>query len=294
VNISYLDFWPGFDPDNNWFNLAFREALGADQVLIISPPEMADVILFSGFGDQHKNCGNSKAVKVFYTGENQRPDFPIADYSLTFDFETHHGRNFRLPLWWVYINWWDEPDFPHARISKQRLFHSYTPTEVIARKEFCSIIIGNPVRNRIEVAQKLHDFKPVHGYGNVFGNPYHGCKIDLMSKYRYNICFENTLQPGYVTEKLLEAKVAGCIPIYYGSDSAKIDFNSKCYLNLIDYKDADELILHIVELERNPRKFQQIASEPLFSVKPDLENLYHFIRRILQPKISGITGGLSK
>lgn len=65
MNISYLDFWPGFDPDCNWFNLAFREALGENQIPIITPPAIADVILFSGFGNQHKNCGNSKAIKVF-------------------------------------------------------------------------------------------------------------------------------------------------------------------------------------------------------------------------------------
>ena len=141
---------------------------------------------------------------------------------------------------------------------------------------------------------RLPCFFAVIKTGPISLDPYHGCKIDLMSKYRYNICFENTLHPGYVTEKLLEAKVAGCIPIYYGSDSAAIDFSSNCYLNLVNYKSLDELILHIVELERNPRKFQQIASEPLFSVKPDLEGLYHFIRRILKPKISGITGGLGK
>lgn len=39
-------------------------------------------------------------------------------------------------------------------------------------------------------------------------------KRRLMSEYKVAICLENMLEPGYFTEKFVEAVVAGCIPVY--------------------------------------------------------------------------------
>ena len=98
-----------------------------------------------------------------------------------------------------------------------------------------------------------------------------------MENYRYNICFENSITEGYVTEKLLEAKVAGCIPLYYGDDSAAIDFNNKCYINSREMANADDMLRCVNELE-NKDLFIRIASEQLFNVEPDLNALYFFLR----------------
>jgi hypothetical protein len=282
MNICYIDFWPGFDPNSNWFNLLFREALNDREINFNSSPFEADVIVFSCFGDEHKKYKNSKAVKLFYTGENQRADLSVADYSLSFDYETHNGKNFRLPHWYMYVNWWGEPNFPHARISKERLFYTHTPEEILARNDFCCIIIGNAVRNRIEVAQKLDSYKPVHGYGKVFGRPYSGCKVDLISKYRYNICFENSIYPGYITEKLLEAKVAGCIPIYYGSDTVNTDFNPNCFINYNKFGNPSELLEEIIKIENERSLFDSLVSQKLFDQEPNLDSVYSFLSKALK------------
>jgi hypothetical protein len=279
MNICYLDFWPGFDPNSNWFNLVLREVLNDRQINFNSAPSEADVIVFSCFGNEHIKYKNSKAVKIFYTGENQRADLSVADFSLSFDYETHNGKNFRLPHWYMYVNWWGEPNFPHARISKERLFYTHTPEEVSSRNDFCCIIIGNPVRNRIEVAQKLDSYKPVHGYGKVFGNPYNGCKVDLMRKYRYNICFENSIYPGYITEKLLEAKVAGCIPIYYGSDTVSTDFNPDCFINYNKFENPSDLLEEIIKIESDRSLFDSFVSQKLFTQEPNLDNVYNFLSK---------------
>lgn len=39
-------------------------------------------------------------------------------------------------------------------------------------------------------------------------------KRNLMSQYKVCICLENMNEPGYFTEKFVEAVVAGCIPVY--------------------------------------------------------------------------------
>lgn len=282
MNICYLDMWPGFDVNCNWFNLAFKNCFPTVQFNFSNSSENANIIFASSFGTSKYLINNSKAIKIFYTGENERPDFSFADYSLTFDYDDHGGRNFRLPHWFLYINWWNEPNFPHARISMEQLNRSWKFEEVYNRYGFCSIIIGNPVRNRLEIAEKLNEYKSVHGFGRVFGKYYDGCKVKLLEKYRWNICFENSIYPGYITEKLLEAKVAGCIPIYYGDRSVVNDFNGLGFINYIDYNSPDLLLNHVKEIEENKSLFSNYVNQPLFINKPNLNGLYTFLRNIVE------------
>ena len=37
-----------------------------------------------------------------------------------------------------------------------------------------------------------------------------------MKQFKFNICPENSRANGYITEKIFEAIISGCIPIYYG------------------------------------------------------------------------------
>lgn len=44
-----------------------------------------------------------------------------------------------------------------------------------------------------------------------------GSKIDILRRYRYSLVMENQRQPGYITEKLLDAVAAETVPIYWGA-----------------------------------------------------------------------------
>lgn len=280
MNICYLDFWPGFDPNSNWFNCVFKDCFNKE-FNFNSTPEEADIIFASSFGNERYKTINSKAIKIFYTGENERPDLDFGDYTLSFDFDTYGGRNFRLPHWYLYVNWWNEQDFPHARISLEQLNHKWEPEEIWKRDKFCSIIIGNPVQNRIDFARELNNFKQIDTYGRVFGKPYDGCKVKLLENYRWNICFENSITNGYTTEKLFEAKIAGCIPIYYGHVSTAMDFNDQCYINCADYDSFEPVVDLISKCEQNKDRFLRLASKPLFNRIPDLNGLYNFLKYII-------------
>jgi len=281
MKVSYLDFWSGYDKHCNWFNLLLKDAFKDREIEFDSSPEESDIIFFSCFGEEHKKYKDSNAIKIFYIGENVPANFSVADYCLSFDFDDHGGKNFRLPHWYLYVNWWDEPNFPHSKISLDELFYQYDPKEVYSRKEFCSIMIGNPVQNRIHVAQTLNQLNPVHGYGRVFGNPYDGSKVELLRNYRWNICFENSITDGYVTEKLLEAKVAGCIPIYYGPYYVNKDFNEKCFINYYDYRSPQELLEVVAKIEKSEELFLSLASQPLFNTPPNLDSLKQFLQNVI-------------
>ncbi|CAK0823016.1 unnamed protein product, partial [Prorocentrum cordatum] len=72
--------------------------------------------------------------------------------------------------------------------------------------------------------------------------------VELLRPYRFALVFENKLVPGYVTEKIVNAFLAGSIPIYWGSSAVLDVFNADAfiYANAIqgsgDTSGADPLV----------------------------------------------------
>ncbi|MEG1542982.1 MAG: hypothetical protein RR382_00460 [Tannerellaceae bacterium] len=52
-------------------------------------------------------------------------------------------------------------------------------------------------------------------------------KIDDIARFDFNIAAENSYAPCYITEKLADACIAGCIPIYKGGDLDRTPFNQQ-------------------------------------------------------------------
>jgi hypothetical protein len=54
-------------------------------------------------------------------------------------------------------------------------------------------------------------------------------KRELMMQYKVCVCLENMNEPGYFTEKMVEAVVAGCIPVYRASADVRDTFLKGAY-----------------------------------------------------------------
>ena len=57
-------------------------------------------------------------------------------------------------------------------------------------------------------------------------------KFSILSNSVINICFENSIGEGYITEKLLHSKIFKCKSLYWGHPSYKYDFTSDDVYNL--------------------------------------------------------------
>ena len=53
--------------------------------------------------------------------------------------------------------------------------------------------------------------------GNSRAGKWHAAKLDILNGYAINLAFENTIIPNYVTEKLWDAIVSACLPVYHGA-----------------------------------------------------------------------------
>jgi hypothetical protein len=75
------------------------------------------------------------------------------------------------------------------------------------------------------------------GMLDLFGKGWHpsdGKPVDdktaLMRDYKFAIAFENGAYPGYVTEKIIDAIVAGCIPVYLGAPDIAHYVPEACFI----------------------------------------------------------------
>ena len=271
MNVAFLDFWYGFQPENNFFTYLIRSI---KENVNITSPENADIIFYSCFGNFHKNF-NTK--KIFFTGENLRPNFNDCDLSLSFDFDDYNNKNIRLPLWYLYIDWFNVKSYnnPEWLIPVEYLSgdNEFTKKD---KNQFCSTVFSSPYNTRFNMVNLLNTYKQVDCYGKIHNNKLpdgEKYKMDIISNYKFNICFENSIYPGYFTEKLLHAKIAGCIPIYYSDKSYSEDFNKKCCINLIDLNDQSELIEYIKEVDSDINLYNEIKSEPIFTMVPNLDEI---------------------
>jgi hypothetical protein len=280
-NIAFVDFWDGFIQNNNFIYHLLKDI--DDNIEVVSPND-ADTIIFSCFGNSHMRYSNKK--KIFFTGENKRPDYNVCDFSISFDFDSYNGRNIRIPLWYYYIDWFNKgsynnPDYliplDYLNNSDKNIFSSKNKTK------FCSAVFSNPVGTRMNMVNLLNSYKNVDCYGKPHslkiqdGEQY---KMDIISDYKFSICFENSITEGYYTEKLLHAKIAGNIPIYYSDKKMSEDFNPKSCLNLYNYNNMNELFEHIKDIDNDERLYKEIYNEPLFN-KLSIDNIKKEIVKII-------------
>ena len=280
MKVCFSDFWTPFDPNNNFFIHIIRELYENVEVV---HPEDSDVMFFSFFGNENGRYKNCK--KIFFTGENTPPNFNKCDYSLTFDHDTHGGKNFRLPLSYLYIDWFDvkTSDNPEWLIPESYLYGENEFT-LKPKDKFCTIVYGKQIESRIRAIQNISRYKTVEVFGKANpnqplpdGEKY---KLDLISNYKFSLCYENSVTPGYHTEKLLHGKIAGNIPIYYGDKTVDQDFNSSGFINAVNMND-DELIEKIAEIDASDNLYNEMLSQPIFDKKPSLDDVTTFLSKVL-------------
>lgn len=279
--IAFVDFWGGFIPNNNFIYYLLKDI--DNNIELVSPNE-ADTIIFSCFGNSHTQFQNKK--KIFFTGENKRPDYNICDFSISFDFDSYNGRNIRIPLWYYYIDWFNKgsynnPDYliplDYLDNSDKNIFSSKNKTK------FCSAVFSNPVGTRMDMVNLLNSYKNVDCYGKPHslkiqdGEQY---KMDIISDYKFSICFENSITEGYYTEKLLHAKIAGNIPIYYSDRKMSDDFNPDSCLNLIDFENMEHLLEKIKEVDSDYNIYKKMLSENLI-INKNLDSIKKEIIKII-------------
>ncbi len=214
--------------------------------------------------------------KVFYTGEDvEHPGTQLAlyygdycldhtDLSLGFG-QVQHARYLRFP-YWILTTFSPEDDAAAIRERIRQINESHFEKS----RECVLINKHDPAGTRELVYNGVKDILDVKLAGqwrnntrelwDDFGND----KEAYLRTFKFNICAENNNTEYYVTEKIFDAFIAGCIPLYYGAlndpEPGLINREAVIFWNKEGNNGSNRE--KILELKNNESFYQEFISRP--------------------------------
>jgi hypothetical protein len=249
-------------------NYIFRLIAEYYEAEISDDPE---ILLYSCSGQEFLKYD---CLRIYYTGENTRPNFKHCDYAFSFD-HSDDPRNYRLPDYAAYED-------------IRELLKIKDPESIArAKTKFCEFTYSNPfAQERIRFFKALSKYKKIDSFGKVLNNTagvegaadrtninWKKYRRGFLAPYKFSIAFENASYPGYVTEKILYAMLTNAIPIYWGNPEIGKDFNTKSFINCHEYKNFDEVIERVIEIDNDQNLYRQYLAEPYYQDNRIPENL---------------------
>ena len=271
MKINFMNWWENdFKKKKQDFFFKFCKIYIDNNTVISDDP---DIIFCSVFGKKESIINhiknNKNIIYIFFTGENTQIklieyDDYLLDYvniSLGFKY-IEHPKYIRFPLWLTYINFEDtNMGYPCLTIpDSNNMIHHCNPSK------FCCMLASHDTwGTRSDIFTKLNNIIKVDSGGNYnrnidyeisLRNTREGPRIkkEWISQYKFNICCENSMNKGYITEKIFESILSGCIPIYKCSDEdSNIESDVINQDIIIKFTDSniDTVVEKILEIHNN-------------------------------------------
>lgn len=271
VKIKFLNPYSGFRPQES----AVYRAIAVNYDIELS--EEPEYVIVLPYGHEHLNKRYDSCVHIFFTGENQTPDFNLSDYAIGFDHLTLGDRYVRVPLWAIRSN------FAHFRQAQR------PSDEQLLNRDFCSFVVSNWRGDsfRTQFFHELSKYKKVNSGGyhlNNVGGPVKD-KLAFVAKHKFNIAFENSEYPGYTTEKIMDPLSVWSVPIYWGDPLVDKDFHPQSFIRLKTKDDIERAIEEIIRLDSDDGAYLEKCKAPcLFHPEIDyyLRQMELFFKHIFE------------
>jgi len=246
-----------------------------------SPPSHTDLVIFSVFSNSYQHPAYRNVRKIVISGEPHAIGGFFSRVVLAIDCKRIsepcpiHMQKLYWPFFAVSFGERAKNN-PNDLIYEQKV----ELEDDVERNKFCAFLYRNPDPERVRFFDTLcRRYKRVDGLGAVRNNTgvtpdrfvndpnrltYNDLAVQKYRSYRFAICFENSRIPGYVTEKIVSAMLAGCIPIYYGAPDIATFFNPKSFVNVAHYRNFDEAADFVQNLDQDEDRYQEMRREPWF------------------------------
>jgi hypothetical protein len=184
------------------------------------------------------------------------------DYSVVLWGERNYKNIVNLPLFLSYI-------YSNNFIDKLSEPKKIT---LVPKENICVIISNNGglMRNSfLNELEKHFDITFAGSYkNNIGGNiPYAYNTSEFLkfiSKFKFIVSMENSINDTYITEKIIHGLLANIIPIYWGSKRICDYFNDERFLLFEDMNNIETLINKIKNLSVNEEKWLETVNKPIF------------------------------
>jgi len=299
-----MDFPHDFEPNNNLFRDALlsqandSEQLNKNRITFIgcypkiTTFKKALLFLRSRISDSamvdwlnhQKGLSSINRVngkKVWITFENRRIPSEGVDLSLSFDLDSNGGKNLYFPLLFSYIDFLNnKASYVRHHVSFDELLSSRVSIgKNIQARKFACTFINNPDPVRLRFLRELSKYGEVEIFGR-YTNNYVEDKVAMGNNYKFVICFENDLYPGYVTEKPLEAWLSKSVPVYWGNDAGGL-LNSAALINCASYDSLAAAAELIASLQSQTEVIEELIKQPLLNPGTQKPDLVGFLKPLL-------------
>lgn len=297
IRVCFTNFWGGFlySKYYNFFNDTIKDYFGIKSQNLnkhlkyrIVKYFYPNIHIFSVFGKKEKIIKSKSNVKIFYTGENVNA-YRFTSYignctdisNCSIGFEHLNNDNYiRLPNWII--------DYFPYNSSKEYIQNIlFNNKDKYIKNKFCSLIsrhdrsgLRTKMYNDISVISNIDCPGDLLHNDDSLVNNFNNNKLNYLQEYKFNICPENSASDGYVTEKIIESLLAGCIPIYNGysknPEPEIINPGVILWYDEIDIKNNELTLKMIKELYENKNYYQDFINQPFF-LDTAIDKIYSYL-----------------
>ena len=290
--FTIICMFPAFNYETNLYS---REILKKFEYVKNKNDESIDIFLIGSFIKEDdyifiKNLKNK--IKIMWLSEpiiyHFKYPFKLIkeekiDYIYGCVMDNIKNNRFKLPLYINYYKGWEQENYYSVKYFKDLNINNKIEKEELIKKEFCTLIARHDNWNtRKNIYNKLINIDKIICPSQLLNN-FDNDKLneigkkDFLKNYIFNLCPENSKYnfPGYITEKIMDCCVSGCIPIYCG----KLDENDKKVFNMdriIFYESDNEISLYkcyskVKELYEDKDKLLEFYNQDIFNEKSSEE-----------------------
>ena len=286
--VAFSDMWQGFPFQRNTLIDSLQhhhpevEVTGVEYKTYPYPDEI-NVLMVGLFGQDWKKAP-AHLPKIQLNGENWEQKEDPAIHLFLSNSHQEDQKHVRFPTWMWFVDWYttstqlppsDSTDNP-IRLPLCLATNPHSKP-YLERPAFCGFVVSNPICSmRNQTFQLLNQYKKVNSGGSLYNNiggplslKYPGggagdlSKHDFFTNHRFTLSFENSQAHGYITEKLLHSKMAGCIPIYWGDVHADHDFDPDSFLQVSALQTPEQVVNEIKTLESDRSRCEKMAATPI-------------------------------
>jgi hypothetical protein len=164
-------------------------------------------------------------------------------------YEVHHPKSFGL-----FGRGWDKPS------------PAFTFTEKLSRRV-----------SRLKT--QIYGHRPYPSYRGAIN-----AKLEAYGRAKFGICYENTRDlPNYITEKIFDCMIEGCVPVYWGANNV-LDFIPKaCFIDRRDFTNMADLHGFLVSMDgATYERYQANMAQFLAGSQADPFRAESFVSRVVQ------------
>lgn len=140
--------------------------------------------------------------------------------------------------------------------------------------------LGGRMKRRAQrLATQMFGYRPFPSWKGELAD-----KSSVLQRAKFAYCYENIYGlTGYVTEKIFDALMNGCVPVYWGADDIGSRLPPDCFIDRRDFRDTAAVHAHLLSISASEyARKQQVIREFLGSKGSENYSSEYFVRTIVE------------